>query len=172
MKISFFTPAPAPARGEDVAARQRLASAIEGDPELSAIAREAAALFPAGLGSITLLAGDTQYLVCRTGGALEQTERSVAFCGHLAYEGDWLSVPDAEQDERFAQNPLVTGPPGLRSYAGAAIRQDGELLGAVCALDQKPMAKPNEAQRAAMIALAERARRRIAALAAAGREAI
>ena len=61
-----------------------------------------------------------------------------AFCVHALDGPALLEVPDALQDERFAHSALVTGPPGVRSYAGQPIVFEGIVLGTVCVLDRVP----------------------------------
>lgn len=64
--------------------------------------------------------------------------RDVAFCAHVMDEkAQYLVVPDTTRDDRFAGNPLVTGAPGLRFYAGALLRSDTNMpLGALCVADR------------------------------------
>lgn len=68
-----------------------------------------------------------------------EIRRDISFCAHaLGYE-DVMVVPDARQDVRFAHNPLVTGPPYIRFYAGAVVRSPrNQPLGALCVLDYTP----------------------------------
>ena len=72
--------------------------------------------------------------------ALSETPRSFAFCAHaIGAPNRPLLVPDTLADKRFADNPLVTGGPGVRSYAGMPIvSADGYALGAICVMDQVP----------------------------------
>src|SRR5690606_20241126 len=64
-----------------------------------------------------------------------------SFCAHaiaLPGDEDTLVVLDATQDDRFKDNPLVTGWPGIRFYAGAAVVVNGQKVGSLCVIDTKP----------------------------------
>ena len=91
--------------------------------------------------TITLIDHDRQWHKAAFGiGDLRETPRDVSFCGHtILHEGDMLVVPDVTKDQRFADNPFVTGDPNLRFYAGAVLRtEEGLPLGTVCVVDYKP----------------------------------
>jgi len=76
-----------------------------------------------------------------------ETSRDVSLCSHAVFHRDVLLVPDATQDSRLADNPLVAGPPGLRFYAGAPlITADGFALGTLCAIDYEPRRAPTDAE--------------------------
>jgi diguanylate cyclase (GGDEF)-like protein/PAS domain S-box-containing protein len=88
---------------------------------------------------ITLVGRDRQYFKARVGTDICETTREVSFCAHALGSCDVLVVPDATQDARFSSNPLVTGKPGIRFYAGAPlITKQGHAIGSVCAIDFKP----------------------------------
>lgn len=70
--------------------------------------------------------------------APSETPREVAFCGHTILTDGMLCVEDALEDDRFAENPLVTGPVNLRFYAGVPITVGGTNIGSFCVADQKP----------------------------------
>ncbi len=89
---------------------------------------------------VTLVGERRQWFKSRVGITLEETPRDQAFCAYaLLRPTEPLIVPDARADERFADNPLVTGPPHLRFYAGVPLRSpEGHALGTFCVLDTVP----------------------------------
>ncbi|MCC7380502.1 MAG: PAS domain S-box protein, partial [Deltaproteobacteria bacterium] len=84
---------------------------------------------------------DRQWFKARYGLDAPQTPRDVSFCGHVVAAEAPLIVPDALGDERFADNPFVTGEPHVRFYAGFPLATpDGFVLGTLCAIDHAPVA--------------------------------
>ncbi|PWQ83112.1 histidine kinase, partial [Stenotrophomonas maltophilia] len=70
---------------------------------------------------------------------VRETPLDTSFCAHALLEQDFLLVPDATADPRFACNPLVTGEPHIRFYAGALLKTDDGLpIGTLCVLDYQP----------------------------------
>ena len=106
---------------------------------LDDLCREAQERFEVAMALVTLVYSDRQVVWARAGTNLEGTPRSDAFCDHLIRRNTVLVVPDAKKDPRFAANPLVTGMPFVRFYAGAPLIFTKEiLLGGLCLLDTKP----------------------------------
>lgn len=88
---------------------------------------------------VTLIGHEQQIIKARAGTTLEATLRADAFCDHLLRSEEVLIVPDAREDPRFAANPLVTGEPFIRFYAGAPLIYIHEVhLGGFCLLDPEP----------------------------------
>jgi diguanylate cyclase (GGDEF)-like protein len=88
---------------------------------------------------ITLLDSQRQWFKANVGATMTQTDRDVAFCAHTILQPDHLIVNDAWKDERFSRNPLVTGDPGIRFYAGLPLEtEDGYRLGSLCVIDTTP----------------------------------
>ena len=88
---------------------------------------------------ISLVDEDRQWFKARIGLDVDQTSRDVSFCDHAMRGPVVTVVPDALLDPRFAENPLVTGEPGIRFYAGAPlISAEGLPLGSLCVIDVRP----------------------------------
>lgn len=101
--------------------------------------RIARRLFDVPIALVSLVDHHRQWFKSRQGLAARQTPRAVSFCGHTILGEEILVVPDASRDERFADNPLVTGEPHIRFYAGRPLRApDGSKLGTLCIIDRRP----------------------------------
>lgn len=91
------------------------------------------------IAAVSLVDKSRQWFKARRGLSMAETPRSVAFCAHAIQHNAPFRVPDALNDSRFADNPLVLGEPGIRSYAGIPLRtSDGFNIGTLCAIDRKP----------------------------------
>ncbi len=126
-------------------------------PELvfDAIIASAAQTCGVPVALISLIDAQRQWFKANIGLAgVAETPRDVAFCDHAIRDDALLEVPDATLDARFAGNPLVTGDPGIRFYAGAPIvMPGGERIGTVCVIDRAPR-RLDESQRATLRSLA------------------
>ncbi|GEP12709.1 GGDEF domain-containing protein [Methylobacterium gnaphalii] len=97
--------------------------------------------FDVPMSTVTLIDGHRQWFKSRQGVSACETPKGPAFCSVVVREARPLIVPDAAADERFANNPFVTGAPHIRFYAGAPLRTpEGHSLGTLCAMDTKPRA--------------------------------
>lgn len=103
------------------------------------VVRLTQSLFGVATSTVSLIDDDRQWFKARAGLEVEETERSAAFCGHAILQNAVMVVPDARADDRFAENPLVTGPPHIRFYAGAPLTTPAGLnIGTLCIFDPKP----------------------------------
>lgn len=88
---------------------------------------------------ITLVDESRQWFKSKTGLNVNETPREVAFCAHTILNDRAMIIDDATQDERFSENPLVTGSPNIRFYAGVPLITPGGFgIGTLCAIDSKP----------------------------------
>ena len=99
----------------------------------------AAAVCGVPMGAVTLVDAERQWFKARLGLQASEAPREFAFCGHAILQQGVLVVPDALQDERFRDNPLVTGKDGIRFYAAAPLfGPEGMAVGALCVMDRVP----------------------------------
>ncbi|MBZ9649374.1 sensor domain-containing diguanylate cyclase [Sphingobium sp. 3R8] len=102
-------------------------------------------LFGVPISAVSLIDKDRQWFKAIAGLDVQATPRSVAFCDHAIRQSDPLVIPDTQDDVRFRDNPLVTGDPGIRSYAGVPLRTpDGYNIGSLCAIDTRARDFPAE----------------------------
>ena len=88
---------------------------------------------------ISLIYDKKQKFLSHKGTEVTETERRISFCTHaIASDDDIMVVNDAAEDERFAENPLVTGDFNVKFYAGVPlINEDGYALGSLCVIDHQ-----------------------------------
>lgn len=101
----------------------------------------ASRMFNCPMALVSLVDLGRQWFMSNRGlGETRETSRKYAFCAHVVMSKEnFLLVNDATKDVRFQNNPLVTGPPNIRFYAGAPlISPEGYKLGTLCVLDTKP----------------------------------
>ena len=146
---------PLPPDEEERLASLRRYAILDTPPEeaFDRLAELAAHLFEVPVALVSFVDESRQWFKsCRglCGGSFPaETAREVSFCAYTILSKDVLVVEDARRDGRFADNPLVTGAPGLRFYAGAPlIGADGQALGALCLLDFEPRPFPPARQAA------------------------
>ena len=88
---------------------------------------------------VSLVDRDRQWFKARAGFRPPQTDLDSSICRYTLGEAGVLQIPDLTLDPRTRSNPLVTGKPSLRFYAGAPLRTDtGETLGSLCVIDHVP----------------------------------
>ena len=103
------------------------------------LTRLAKRLFNVPIALVTLVDKDRQWFKSCVGLAATETPRDISFCGHAILNDGLLLVPDAREDVRFHDNPLVTGEPNIRFYAGYPLTvPNGNKMGTLCLLDTKP----------------------------------
>lgn len=107
--------------------------------QLDRVTRLAAGYFKVTTALVSLVDDNRQWFLSRFGLDATETPRNISFCGHAILQNDTFIVPDAKKDERFGDNPLVTGKPFIRFYAGQPVySKQGFALGTLCLIDDTP----------------------------------
>ncbi|MFN3887194.1 MAG: GAF domain-containing protein [Aquabacterium sp.] len=125
------------------------------DPTFDAMTRLAVTVTGCPIGAIGLVDARRTWFMAAVG--LPQggeSDNALSFCARAIASPGLFEVPDAHADPAFAANPLVTGPPHVRFYAGVPLVCDGQAVGTLCVVDHRPYRlRPD--QRAAMDDLAQ-----------------
>lgn len=110
------------------------------DPFLDELTRVASDICGTPISLVTLIDADRQWFKSNHGlDKIPETDREIAFCSHTVAAGDLFVVEDAAEDERFADNPLVTQGPKVRFYAGVPLKtSEGHAIGTLCVIDREP----------------------------------
>lgn len=136
-----MTPAPMPADEADRLNALRDLLLLDTSPEerYDRLARFAAEQLDVPIALLTLVDGQRQWFKSRIGLEVSETARDISFCGHAIMESEIFVVEDASRDPRFLDNPLVTGEPHIRFYAGAPLSApSGHRIGTLCVIDTEP----------------------------------
>lgn len=103
------------------------------------ITRLAARVLQCQIALVSFVTVDLQWVKSGFGLRLSEIQRDISFCGHTVMGHKALIIPDAAQDQRFSSNPLVTGPPSIRFYAGHPLHAGaGSAVGTLSVMDRLP----------------------------------
>ncbi len=119
------------------------------DENFDRIVRLCRLIFDVEIATISMIDADRQWFKAVEGLGVCETDRELAFCNYTItiQDGSIFEVPDARLDPNFMNNPLVTGPPGIRYYAGVPIRYEDFRIGALCLIDPEPRPPMGERER-------------------------
>src|ERR1700761_3634679 len=136
--------APKPPQEERRLAALHALNLLDTEPEerFDRITRLAQRVFGAQMSAFTLVDSDRQWFKSRVNMDSPEDPLETGFCPHAILDPDTMVIPDAREDARFHDNPLVTGDPNIRFYAGHPVAgPGGEVLGTLCVIDDKPRAR-------------------------------
>lgn len=122
------------------------------EEEFDHLVKLASRVCEAPISLISLIDAERQWFKARLGLSETETPRNISFCSHGIMNGKIFIIPDAAEDSRFADNPLVTGHHKLRFYAGVPLTSGaGNNLGMLCVIDTVPRNLTIDQQEALMI---------------------
>ncbi|WP_343650962.1 GGDEF and EAL domain-containing protein [Herbaspirillum sp.] len=133
--------------------------------DLDNITRLCRSLFGVNGAYVSLIDADRQWVKSQSGPDMCAPSRELSFCDHTVSRRALMVVEDASTDPRFANNPLVAGPPYIRFYVGAPLlTPEGHAIGALCVTDTAPRsfdaAQRKQLQQLAALAMAQMLLRR------------
>ena len=131
------------------------------EPEFDDFTQLASLICQTPIALVSLVDGARQFFKSRVGIDVCEIQRSLSICEHAIQGSGLLEIPDARLDERFCANPLVTGEPYVRFYAGAPLTTpEGYRIGTLCVIDQEPRQLTGE-QRDGLLRLASQVMRQM-----------
>ena len=119
----------------------RALGVLDSGPEerFDRLTRLARRIFQVPIALVSLVDENRQWFKSCDGLATSETPRDISFCGHAILGDGVFVIADTLQDSRFSDNPLVTGDPHIRFYAGCPLKaQDRHRLGTLCIIDHRP----------------------------------
>ncbi|MCE7797377.1 GAF domain-containing protein [Sphingobium sufflavum] len=127
------------------------------EPFFDDMVRDLARVARVPISLISLVDADRQWFKARTGLSATETERRISFCTFaVERDEDFLIVPDAARDPRFADSPLVTGAPHIRFYAGRVLKTPlGQNIGTINIIDTRPRQELSESIKDRMTAYSQ-----------------
>lgn len=109
------------------------------DEQLNKLVKTAAYICQTPISLVNLIEANHTIFKAAVGTNLKGSPREISFCSKAIENGGIMEITDATQDDRFKNNPLVTGDLHVRFYAGATlVNKDGMNMGTICVFDQKP----------------------------------
>jgi GAF domain-containing protein len=111
------------------------------------VTRMAKRIFGVSISLVTLIDKDRQWFKSIQGLDVSETPVEISFCGHAINQDELFIISDTTEDERFLDNPMITGAPNIRFYPGYPLKITGGLIiGNLCLLDQVPRKMEEEDQ--------------------------
>lgn len=132
------------------------------EPRFDILTREATIRFSTPISTISIIDANREWYKSCVGINQKEGGRDISFCGHTILGKGIFVVEDTLKDPRFSDNPMVTGAPFIRFYAGATLRdyKTDHVVGVFCIKDTKPRTFSME-ETAALIDIAERAEKEL-----------
>jgi diguanylate cyclase (GGDEF)-like protein len=117
------------------------------DERFDRVTRMAKRIFGVSISLVSLIDKDRQWFKSKQGLEATETPRDISFCAHAINQSGLFIIPNASEDERFFDNPLVTSEPYIRFYAGCPLKiRNGLNIGTLCLMDKTPRVMDDEDQ--------------------------